>query len=61
MAIAEFVSFCEVEAPVFGGGRSTSPLGAQKAAPVPAEAVCAHRKPAAPPGLNVLVTRRVNT
>lgn len=46
MAIAEFVSFFEAGAPVVGGGTS---LGAQKAAPAPAEAVCAHMKPAATP------------
>lgn len=64
MAIAEFVSFCEAGAPVVGGGTSMSPLGAQKAAPAAAEAVCAHMKPAATPECNVLIHKvacRVNT
>lgn len=51
MAIAEFVSYCKAGAPVVGGGTSMSSLGAQKAVPAPAEAVCggADTKPAATP------------
>lgn len=55
------VSFCEAGAPVVGGGTSMSPLGAQKAASVPAEAACAHMKPAATPEFNTLIHKSTCT